>query len=209
MALLQYLGNTSCNTDFNYYFDQWIYDEYYPTYHYNFVKEDDTLFISLYQAQEELYGRRPLFEMPVDIRIDFKDGSSNTFTIWNDQQFQNYKMEVDQEVNMVYIDPDGWILKKVFFKNDLPVGIEEIGMASNNFLYPNPFHSTLAVDNIPSDQFPLKLKLHTLTGKTISSYTLRSNQEQINVSALEDGLYLYQLFNNEIEPIGSGKIIKE
>ncbi len=90
---LQNVFETTCNIDLDYYFDQWIYDEYYPIYHYNFVQLSNKLYVMLYQAQEELYGRRPVFEMPVQLRVDFSDNSDTLITVWNDEQLQQFDFE--------------------------------------------------------------------------------------------------------------------
>jgi len=206
---LQEVFETTCNTDLDYYFEEWIYDAYYPIYHYNFIQESEKLFVSLYQAQEELYGRRPVFEMPVQIQVDFTDDTDTTITVWNDEQLQMFEFEFNKEVNIVFIDPNNWILRKVYFKNDLPVGIADIEATSAFRVYPNPVDDFLFIEVLNPVNYPLKLRLYNLSGKEAGTYLIKSNHSKMNTSSLNNGLYLYEIFDNRLKKFAAGKIIKE
>ncbi len=99
----------------------------------------------IHQAQEELYGYRPVFEMPVQLRINYNDGTDTLITVWNDEQTQQFYFELDKEVSSVNFDPDKWILRKAELNPGLPVGISDNTLDKNIRIYPNPFTSELNI----------------------------------------------------------------
>lgn len=144
---LQLSLEQSSGMDLGFFFEQWVYDEYWPFYHYNFDQtSNNELYLVLHQAQEELYNYRPVFEMPVQLKVNFTDGTDTLFTVWNDAQTQTYYFNLDKEIFNVLIDPDKWILRKVEFKPLIPVGMDEPLAEESVRVYPNPFSSTLKID---------------------------------------------------------------
>lgn len=205
---VQSIFELTCNTDLDYFFDQWIYDEYYPVYHYNFTQISNKLYIMLYQAQEELYGRRPVFEMPVQLHIDFFDGTDTTITVWNDMQLQQFEFITDKEVIFATVDPEKWILRKSFYKPDLPVSISESTVANEIYFYPNPFTEKLYVDVMNPDIIPFKLTLYDINGKVVSTQLINAIHTQLITERLENGTYFYSIASDEINYPFGGKIFK-
>jgi aminopeptidase N len=168
---LQMIFETSTGTDLQFFFDQWVYDEYWPFYHYNYLQDSDNgLFILIYQAQEELYGYRPVFEMPVQIRINFTDNSDTTITVWNDEQTQQFYFDLTKEVSSVNFDPDKWILRKVELNQGLPVGVDTNPLDDNFRIYPNPFSSELTIQLDKSFATNADISVLDINGKVIRSY---------------------------------------
>ena len=97
----------------------------------------------IHQAQEELYGYRPVFEMPVRLRINYSNGTDTTVSVWNDEQTQQFYFELEKEVSSINFDPDKWILRKSQLNSGLPVGTSDNFQKDNVKVYPNPFTSEL------------------------------------------------------------------
>jgi len=121
----------------------------------------------IHQAQEELYGYRPVFEMPVQVKINYSNGGDTTVTVWNDQQTQTFYVPLGQEVESVQIDPDKWILRKVMYQPDLPVGISDYRVLPEILAYPNPFthEVTLTLEHLNADE--IQVSVYNLDGKKV------------------------------------------
>ncbi len=97
--------------DLDYFFNEWIYGEYYPKYEFDYVVSpagggfDIDLTIEQTQSWQ-------IFEMPIQMVVSFESGEQ-TFIVHNDQAQQNFLLHVDQEPVSVQLDPDNWILKTV------------------------------------------------------------------------------------------------
>jgi hypothetical protein len=108
--------------DLDDFFDQWIYDEYFPIYKYNFYSDtnEGKTGLTIVQTQESL-GRRPVFKMPIDIKFTFADGTTATARVNNDQKKQTYYFNHTKKVTAVAIDPDKWILQTNSLDNSIIV----------------------------------------------------------------------------------------
>jgi aminopeptidase N len=108
--------------DLSWFFEQWIYGEYYPEYEYAWdqvnIEGDHTL--SLYVIQDEGQANHQLFTMPVDIRVTLNDGQVMEEIVWNDERHELYEFTYDQEITSVELDPDQWILSHVNELSELP-----------------------------------------------------------------------------------------
>ncbi len=199
----------SSGMELDFFFEQWIYDEYYPYYHYNFAQSSNNiLYVAIHQAQEQLYGYRPVFEMPVQLRINFQNGGDTIVTVWNDQQTQNYSFVLDNEITSVLIDPDKWILRKQEYKPDLPVGIAEEGYSNKCLVYPNPSTGNIyvSINDIENNQ-PLFFHIFDNSGKIIHKTEMEnSSRVKINGNEIEPGIYFYSL-QSEGDILDTGKLI--
>ncbi len=137
---------TYYGADLSVFFDQWIYDERFPIYEYNYEYNATTneLGLAIYQVQNSL-GWRSVFEMPIQLEIDFTDGSDTLITVQNDQQFQSFYFTMEKEVENLYFDPHKWVLKSAELNEDINVGISQQGHKVIS-LYPNPNDGLFMID---------------------------------------------------------------
>lgn len=97
------------------FFQQWIYGEYYPTYRFDWEATANAGAYDLVFNLEQLYlNERQRFTMPVRLQVVFADGSDTTITVFNDQDVQQWTFRVPAKPELVKVDPDNWILKHVF-----------------------------------------------------------------------------------------------
>lgn len=108
--------------DLTEFFDQWIYDEYYPRYLYRWYMSNDakgravvTVIIEQTQGQQ---GWRSVFEMPIDLRFTLPGGDT-TIAVQNNDTLQTYQFTFTDAPTAVALDPDEWILRYA------ELGIEE------------------------------------------------------------------------------------
>ena len=192
---LQEEMENSSGMELAFYFDQWVYDEYYPIYEYNFLNEpsSDVSYISLKQTQEDI-GRRPLFEMPVQLKLFLQNGNDTVVTIWNDLKVQTFEMELESGITFVQFDPDGWLLEFSTYEPDLPVGFEEQKMVSETRVFPSPAQDHLNV-SIPGAQGNSIVKIFSMEGKMFMKHKMTGASERLDISELRPGLYVIQIHN--------------
>jgi len=160
---------TTAGMDLFFFFDQWIYDAYYPVYLYNYSQDEaNQLHVVIPQAQEELYGYRPVFEMPVRMKVSFIGGTDTTLTFWNDEQTQYFTAALGQEITSAEFDPDRWILRVAEYDPDIPVSTEEIHYDRQISVFPNPSSGGFTIKpDIPGAAF-IELNITDLHGHKIA-----------------------------------------
>ncbi|PZX13546.1 uncharacterized protein DUF5018 [Breznakibacter xylanolyticus] len=94
------------------FFEQWVYDEYYPRYRYNYYSDpaNNQAGITIEQRQHDMNGWREVFEMPIQLTFNFTDGSSVDETVYNNAQSQTFYFNFNKTIKSVSFDPDEWIL---------------------------------------------------------------------------------------------------
>ena len=101
----------------DWFFQQWIYGEYYPTYYVEWEDVDNAGRHDVTLNLEQLYqNERQLFTMPVPLRFRLEGGIDTTVTVWNDQATQEWTLSFPAKPELVQVDPDNWILKRVIEK---------------------------------------------------------------------------------------------
>jgi len=205
---------TVSGMDLGFFFDEWIYDEYYPVYSYGYEQETGTniLTLQINQTQEQ-NNWREIFEMPIDIKINFTNGSDTLITVWNDQVSTIYNFPLAAEVNSVQIDPDEWILREV-------EQITNVMETSENFFtfnlganYPNPFNPSTTISfSIPA-RASTSLVVYDILGNEIT--TLINEEREggnytisFDASDLTSGIYFYRLTSGGISQSKKMLLIK-
>jgi len=196
--------------DLGFFFDQWVYDEYYPNYHYNFENQGGELAFVIKQVQGD-QGRRPFFEMPVEVKLFYDSGGDTTVTVWNDDVYQVFSVPVTESVGMMQFDPKKWILKQASYHPELPVGLREndlYGTTSVN-IYPNPVSEFASIEitsgNI-SEMF--NFNLYDLQGRSMFSlHHIQAGTHILDRQQLSSGIYFYSLESESGSIISSGKIV--
>ena len=99
--------------DLDYFFDEWIYGEYYPRYYWSYNSQLDPTdssywnYIRIIQTQ----GTSPLvFTMPIDLVFTSNSGV-DTSVIFNDVGDSIYIIKTDDYPVDIEFDPDSWILR--------------------------------------------------------------------------------------------------
>ena len=194
-ADLQAVCEETSGMDLDFYFDQWIFDEYFPIYYWGWQQDSQTFEITLQinQMQEALFGRRPLFEMPVQMKFIFEDETDSLVTVWNDQQWQSFSIPLDKEVVAVEFDPENWLLKHKEFVPGL-VGIES--RARNQeprlVIYPNPAEEYFFVYLADEGQIQ-NVRVYGLDGRLVLENSQKAQNNallRIETMDLEGGIYI-------------------
>ena len=117
------------------FFEQWIYNEYYPQYGLLWDLNDaGELIVTIHQLQTWQY-----FDMPIEVRVVLTN-ESLLFRVNNQYQIQEYNLGLINGIPLfVQLDPDGWILKEVQYLNNDNI-VPELSNILIYPAYPNPFN---------------------------------------------------------------------
>ncbi len=194
--------------DLDFFFEQWIYDAYYPEYHFNFENHGDSLAFLILQVQE-LSGRRPLFEMPVEVKLLFESGGDTTIKVWNDEIYQVFTVPVGEAVNMIEIDPEDKILCKKYYHPEIPVSLDENTPGNDNIvkIYPNPVNQSASI-KVYAENENMNLVFYDISGRMIDRLHIPGSGIHVFQRASHPaGIYFYVLQNNSGANLTVGKVV--
>jgi aminopeptidase N len=191
--------------DLNWFFEQWIYDEYYPIYQYGYYQDPASLktTVQIEQVQSSL-NRRPVFIMPVQLKFIIFAGQDTTITVNNDSRRQIYEIELSSFINTLEFDPDNWILGDVVhsdsISNELQLAVPDYFILSQN--YPNPFNQKTTIEFILSKSNRIKLIVYNVLGGQIATIfdgykNAGKHIHDFDASNLASGIYYYILKSGE------------
>ena len=186
--------------DLQYFFDQWIYEERYPKYEYNYEYNSDNGFfgISIGQTQGEINWLE-VFIMPIQIKINYTDGADTLVSVFNDQQLQYFSFDLDKEVNDIEFDPNNWILKEANYDPNMTVDVEEF-ISGQISIFPNPNSGTFFIDLPKQINSEVSLRIFNMSGQLIYSTSLNANKNElieINPGFIPQGIYMIELTQYE------------
>ena len=193
----------------SWFFDQWVFDAYYPIYYYNFVQTESQLQLQVFQAQSQL-GRRPVFEMPLEWLVEFQDGTDTLIKVYQQEQSQLHILNgINGEVKSLMPDPFQWVLHSSMFQPDLPVGIPSSNTNNSLQVYPNPVKNLIMIQLPDSHYQGMTLQIFDNRGRLVKSYPPTANQELVDVSSWVAGVYLVRLLDKEGQQMDEVKLIKQ
>lgn len=197
----QELCETISGEDLTMFFDQWIYDEYYPVYEYDYLQNGDfdTELVILQTQNDD--GWREVFEMPIDVFITFNDATDTLIVVQNDLVLQSYDFSFDKEISSVVLDPNNWILKFATL-TDLGVSIDDGFINNQDFvLYPNPVIEELSINFYNSSSKPELIRIVDTNGKVVLTEPTKNSSDKwnVNLSSMASGYYIIEVvFEEEI-----------
>ena len=105
--------------ELDWFFQEWIYGEYYPiyAYHWSSTKQggDYDVTLKIEQLQTDTTG---LFTMPIDVTFLTYD-DEKTFVVFDSLQIQTFELTLNFYPLFVILDEEGWILKKTVTPGDV------------------------------------------------------------------------------------------
>jgi len=186
--------------DLDWFFDQWIYKPDHPAYRnvYSIEQENPGSWLVHFTANQEVQSFLPYFQMPLELRISFKDGTDTLIKAFNGFNGQNYTFAFSKEPDYLTFDPDNNILLK---DGTTVVGLKEKTLMEYGYSLkasPNPFasktqisYSQKAPEFITIDLYNnIGVKLSTISEKfqTAGNYT-----NIIEGEGLKNGIYFVVL----------------
>lgn len=190
--------NEVTNDDYEWFFNEWIYEPNHPAYHNSYNIND--LGNSQWQINffiEQTQTSPSFFKMPVEIKIKFNDLSDTTFRVMNDVNFQQFTWIFNKQPVLVFFDPNKGIVLKT--ANTI-VGVYGMGPQSEYISqnYPNPVDTKTQISYTLNKPSKVKIEIINIDGKVI--YTpLNAFREagiynlDLDCTTFPPGLYYYQV----------------
>ena len=189
----------SSGLDLNEFFNDWVYNQGYPTYSITW-HQPTTNTISIQLNQTQSHASVSFFEANVPIRLNGINGEVLDVVLNNLTNRETFIEDVNFTVSTINFDPDYHLISK---NNTTTLGIENNPFILENIsLFPNPVNDILTIQISKNITFKGATLYNTL-GKEMFTTT----NKEIDLSKLSTGVYFIKVFTN------SGnlykKIIKE
>ncbi|MBD3237605.1 MAG: hypothetical protein GF330_12945 [Candidatus Eisenbacteria bacterium] len=110
---LQALAEGISGMDLTDFFQQWIYGEYYPHYGYTWENVETDRGWELHLTIDQIQDNCGVFHMPIDIHATCGGGVVEEFVVDNSLAHEEYVLPLDVPAEVVELDPNDWILKRI------------------------------------------------------------------------------------------------
>ena len=207
--------NQVTGADYNWFFDEWIYQPNHPIYQntYNFQDLGNSQWkVNFFMKQVQTNA--PFFKMPVEVYIRFADGTDTTIRVMNDVNFQQFWWTFGKQPIFFRFDNDKQIVLK---GGNTIVGVaEDISNAGNPSLFqnsPNPATNETVIRYGLCKPMHVKLEVTDMLGvvmmSPVDNIQLPGDHEvKLDCSKLASGTYLYKLSSGSFEQVKKMVIIK-
>ena len=192
---------SASNTSLTEFFNEWLYNEGYPTYsiscNYSSSSNDAQLIINQTQSMPTSVN---YFKMPVP--IEFKDATHDTIIVFNNTfSGQQYLFNPGFKPDSIFFDPQ---LRIVSANNSLILNINEYSFTNDISIFPNPVSDFLNIKFL-NNKFQ-KAEIYDINGRLVYPAITNistNNEYKINVSHLSSGIYFLKAI------IGNNVLIKK
>ncbi|MFD2916922.1 M1 family aminopeptidase [Psychroserpens luteus] len=175
---------TSTGEDLTEFFDDWLYNQGYPSYTINW-NQPATNQVSITIVQTQSHPSVSFFEAPVPVRLIGTLGETLNLVLDNSTNGQNFLETVNFEIQNVVFDPESDLISR---NNNVVLGVDDLEIANALLLYPNPTSEVLFIDK-PSSLDISEVKIFNPLGQLINRLPFNST---IDTSAWNSGLFFVQ-----------------
>ncbi|MDP1621648.1 MAG: M1 family aminopeptidase [Bacteroidales bacterium] len=192
--------NLVTGEDYNWFFNQWIFQPNHPIYQnkYDFENLGGGQWKVNFLAKQ-IQSNPAFFKMPVEVLIRFTDASDTTIRVMNDVNLQRFAWTFNKQPAVFKFDPDNQIVLKA---GSTLVGIDE-HLPSGNQVFlsqnsPNPAGSSTRIHYEIGEPMKVRLEVTDMLGvvmlRPVDGHQ-PAGQYDINLdcSNLAAGNYLYKL----------------
>lgn len=170
------------------FFNDWIYNQGYPTYTIG-VNQINPTQVQITVNQTQSHPSVTFFEMPIEIRL--KDALNQEFNVRleNTSNGQQFLVNVPFAVTEVIFDPNKHLISK---NNNVTLKNASFELLESIVLSPNPVNSYIEI-SLPSTVFLEKVELFNPLGQLITE----KNVTQFSVEDLPSGLFIAKIYTNQ------------
>ncbi|MBE0647721.1 MAG: T9SS type A sorting domain-containing protein [Bacteroidales bacterium] len=169
------ITNNVTGEDYSWFFDEWVYAPNHPFYENVWEMEDlgggqFKIILEMNQTQTNTV----FFRMPIEVQVDFNDGTDTIVTGWNDTNQQTLEWIFNKYPINVTFDPNRYIL----LKHGTTVVAEREMEPSGFFLNqnsPNPFGEQTTISYSTDRESNIRIILLDNTGKSVKTLVDRSH----------------------------------
>ncbi len=196
--------------ELDWFFQQWIYEPYYPVYEWGTATiaapTGNSLFLKIEQTQSRVSADYDhLYKMPLEVEIVFLDRTTERFTVWDSLQVQTFELPLRATPAAVRLDPENWVLKEA--RRVQLTDIEDPGEVAPVFRlwqnYPNPFNPSTVIRYELPQSAAVELAIYDVQGKKIyvfstavqaaGSHAVTWDGKDQAGNQVASGVYVYRL----------------
>jgi aminopeptidase N len=197
--------NLTTGEDYDWFFDEWIYQPNHPKYSntYNFEDIGNGQWkVNFFTTQTQT--NTVFFKMPIEIKIRFQDNSDTIFSVMNDVNYQQFSWVFNKRPIQFLFDPSDKILLK---EGNTVMGIIEDQASNGSFRlfqnYPNPAQEQTRITYELTKPAEVTIEIFDIMGKVEKSFIYSNIQTGLNsvdldCSALPSGVYYYRVKTGDI-----------
>lgn len=175
---------TSTGEDLTEFFDDWLYNQGYPSYTINW-NQPTTNQVSITIAQTQSHPSVSFFEAPVPVRLIGTLGETLNLVLDHSTNGQNFLKTVNFEIQNVVFDPESDLISR---NNNVVLGVDDLEIANLLLVYPNPTSNVLFIDKHSSLDIS-EVKIFNPLGQLINRLPFNST---IDTSVWNSGLFFVQ-----------------
>lgn len=174
--------------DFEQFFSQWYYGEGYPIYDIEYYMQGENLVMNVSQSTST--NVTTLFEMTMEYRLLFSDGSDTLVRRYQDANLNQFSIPLNKTVVEIIVDPNNHTFEEV---NSINVGIEQRPDNQYFTFYPNPVQAEVHINLLNEGPVGRNLQIINSIGQTLLEKKISGRQITLDVSMLPKGMYIIQL----------------
>ncbi|MGE5812276.1 MAG: M1 family aminopeptidase [Ignavibacteria bacterium] len=193
----QRAAETVSDSSLEYFFEEWIYGEFYPKYfvEWNYTNEAGNIYRIDVVIEQDENSNPKYFTMPVQLKIS-TEVKDTIIHILNNKQVQSFSFLIEGKPINFFFDPDNLILKDVSITDPGElINLQSFLLAQN---YPNPFNNSTSIKFRLPHRSQVKLRVFGVLGNETA---LLVNKEMdagvytVNYKPdlLASGVYFYRL----------------
>lgn len=180
----------SSGTDLDVFFNQWYYQQGFPSYTVNWTQNASVLSVTITQSSS--HASVNFFAMPVPIQ--FESSKQDTLLVFEHGfSGQTFTRTINFEATKAHFDPDLYLLSannKVINEKQLQLSAVEV------ILYPNPTDKSIVIKGLPAGTVVSKIEISDTQGKVLftdAQTKVITENIQISIEALSAGTYQLKL----------------
>ena len=170
------------------FFNDWIYNQGYPTYTINATPINSTQ-VQITVNQNQSHSSVTFFEMPIEIRLTGSGSQVFDARLENITNGQQFIVNVPFVVTGVTFDPNKHLISK---NNTAALANLTFELQESIILSPNPANSFVELI-VPDTILLEKVEIYNTLGQLISTKTT----SQFNIEDLSTGLFIARIYTNE------------
>jgi aminopeptidase N len=193
----QSAAETVSGSSLEYFFEEWIYGEFYPKYFvdWNYTNEAGNIYRIDVRIEQHINSNPKYFTMPIQLKIS-TDVKDTIIHILNNKQIQSFNFRVEGKPLNFFFDPDNLILKDVSITDPGElINLQSFLLAQN---YPNPFNNSTSIKFRLPHRSQVKLRVFDLLGNETALLVNKEMDAGIYTlnykpDLLASGVYFYRL----------------
>jgi aminopeptidase N len=198
--LINHFQNAA-NTDLEWYFNDWLYNEGYPSYNITLRQiAQNEYTINFVQTQS--HHSVDFFKLPLPIKI-FGNNNDTLMVFDNTVNNQTFNIITDFTIDSIQFDPDKWL---VTANNSINYILSKDIEKSKIEIYPNPCSNYFHIKNIDLEKH--NLNIYSSNGTRLNySLEKKSNLSyMVNIRNATSGIYIISITDRNNKTVLSKKV---